>query len=91
MQNNSGAGDIYGLAQYAATGGNKLFKIFILKSLPKTFFAGFLAHEYMHVWQYQHNINPPIDICEGFCNLGSMAMYQKINTKFSTFLLEQMD
>lgn len=91
LQNNSGAGDTYGLAQYTATGSHKLFKIFILDNLPKTFFAGILAHEYMHVWQYQHNIHPPRDICEGFCNLGSMAMYQKINTKYSSFLLDQME
>lgn len=90
LHNNSGEADTYGLAQYAVTGGHKLFKIFILENLPKTFFAGVLAHEYMHVWQYQNNINPPRDLCEGFCNLGSMAMYQKINTKFSSFLLEQI-
>jgi hypothetical protein len=83
-------GDSYGLAQYTALGSQKQFKIFILDHLPKTFFAGVLAHEYMHVWQYQNNINPPRDICEGFCNLGSMAFYQKINTPLSKLLLEQM-
>ncbi len=91
LQNNSGSSDTYGLAQYTATGSHKLFKIFILDNLPKTFFAGILAHEYMHVWQYQYNIHPPRDICEGFCNLGSMAIYQKINTKYSSFLLKQME
>lgn len=90
MHNNNNIGDTFGLAQYTAIGPTKRYKIFILDNLPKTLFAGVLAHEYLHVWQYQNNINPPRDICEGFCNLGSMAMYQKINTKFSAFLLEQM-
>jgi len=88
---NTGIGDSYGLAQYTAIGSQKQFKIFILDHLPKTFFAGVLAHEYMHVWQYHNNINPPRDICEGFCNLGSMAFYQKINTPLSKILLEQME
>lgn len=91
MTNTSSFGDSFGLAKYVSVGSNKQFNIYILDNLPKTFFAGILAHEYMHVWQYQHNINPPKDICEGFCNLGAMAMYQKINTKFSTVLLEQME
>lgn len=91
LQNNKAMGDTFGLAQYFATGGNKQFKIFVLDNLPKTYFAGILAHEYMHVWQYQHNINPPKEICEGFCNLGAMAMYQKINTKLSAVLLDQME
>jgi hypothetical protein len=91
MHNSNSIGDTYGLAQYVAIGSTKQFKIFILDNLPKTFFAGVLAHEYMHVWQYQNDINPPREICEGFCNLGSMAMYQKINTQFSSFLLEQME
>jgi len=88
---NTGIGDSYGLAQYTTIGSQKQFRIFILDHLPRTFFAGVLAHEYMHVWQYQNNINPPRDICEGFCNLGSMAFYQKINTPLSKVLLEQME
>lgn len=91
MSSNSGFGDAYGLAQYTFNGSVKHFNICILEHLPKTFLAGVLAHEYMHVWQYQNNINPPRDICEGFCNLGAMAMYQKINTKLSSVLLEQVE
>lgn len=88
---NKGISNSYELTQYTAIGCQKQFKILILDHLPKTFLAGVLTHEYMHVWQYLNNINPPRDICEGFCNLGSMAFYQKINTPLSRVLLEQME
>jgi len=66
-------------------------KIFIIDNLTKTAFAGVLAHELLHVWQNDKGISPPRDICEGFCNLGSYAIYHAINNKKSLIFIEQME
>jgi len=66
-------------------------KVYILDHLPKVAFAGILAHELLHVWQNDKGITPPNDICEGFCDLGSYAVYSVINNPTALHFIEQLD
>ena len=66
-------------------------KVCILDHLPKIAFAGILAHELLHVWQNSKGITPPNDICEGFCDLGSYAVYSVINNPSALHFIEQLD
>ena len=66
-------------------------KVYILDHLPKIAFAGVLAHELLHIWQNDKGINPPSDICEGFCDLGSYAVYSAINNQLALHFIEQLE
>ena len=66
------------------------YKIYVLDTLPKIVFAAILAHEMLHVWQYENKLNPPKDICEGFCNLGSYLVLSVIDKPLSKFYIEQL-
>ncbi len=66
-------------------------KVCILDHLPKIAFAGVFAHEILHVWQNEKGISPPTDICEGFCNLGSYAVYSDINNPSALNYIKQME
>lgn len=66
-------------------------KVDILDHLPKIEFAGVFAHELLHVWQNDKGIMPPKDICEGFCNLGSFAVYSDINNPTAIQYIDQME
>jgi hypothetical protein len=70
---------------------NTEHKVYILDYLPKIEFAGVFAHEMLHVWQNDKGIRPPIDICEGFCNLGSYAVFSDINNPAAIIYIEKMD
>lgn len=85
----------YGLTQTFQT--SSLFvtqcshTVSILNSLPKIFFAGVLAHEYLHVWQNEHRIHLPPPYCEGFCNLGSYVVYKSINVDLSRYYIKRLE
>lgn len=69
-------------------------EITLLHGLPDLQFRGVLAHELLHVWLNEAGLQPPMDLMEGFCNLGSHAVYIKAPPKdreFATVLLEQME
>lgn len=55
------------------------YEIHIIRHLSRTGFAGTLAHEVLHLWQYQHNFNTPDLLCEGMCELGSYLFLKSIN------------
>ena len=67
------------------------FNIFILFGLPKIEFEATLAHELLHVWIEKNNFHSKIEIIEGFCNLGSMLIYDNDNTQFSKIHLKAME
>ena len=66
------------------------YKIYILDRLPTIEFEAVLAHEYLHVWLYENNIELPLTQREGFCNLGSYLIYKNDNTHFSAIHLKAM-
>jgi hypothetical protein len=84
-----------GLALYTKISSNGItkteHKVYILDHLPKIPFAGVFAHEILHVWQNDKGISPPRDICEGFCNLGSFAVYSDINNPTALNYIEQLE
>lgn len=65
--------------------------IFILYGLPRLMFEGVLAHELIHVWLNERQLNhhAPREI-EGFCNLGTAWIYQEDATPLANVLLERM-
>ena len=67
------------------------YKIYILDRLPIIEFEAVLAHEYLHVWLYENNIELPLTQQEGFCNLASAYIYQQNGSQFSTIHLDSMD
>lgn len=67
------------------------YKIYILDRLPTIEFEAVLAHEYLHVWLYQNNIELPLSQIEGFCNLASAYIYEHNGSKFSQIHLDSMD
>ena len=56
------------------------YHIVVRRYLARAVLAMVLSHELLHVWQYEHHINPPAAICEGFCNLGAYLIMQSIHT-----------
>lgn len=57
------------------------YTVYVYRQLSKVQFANVLAHELLHIWQYNMNINTIPLLCEGFCNLGSYVVLSKINNK----------
>ncbi len=66
---------ILGLAQ----GIGRDYTVFFYRHMSIVAFSDILAHELLHIWQYDHNINPDDLHCEGFCNLGSWFILRAIN------------
>ncbi len=69
---------------------SKKYTIYILFGLPQTEFEAVLAHEYLHIWIQEHDIEMHSSIVEGVCNLGSMIIYENDKTQFSKIQLEIM-
>jgi len=67
------------------------YKIYILDRLPTIEFEAVLAHEYLHVWLYENNIDLPPAKREGFCNLATAFIYKNDGSQFSTIHLDSMD
>ena len=53
-------------------------------------FKAVLAHELMHVYLFQNNINLSSQKTEGFCNLGAKLIYEDYNNQFSKIKLKAM-
>ena len=70
---------------------SKTFKIYILDNLPNLEFKSVLAHEYLHVWLHNENLDYNSSIIEGFCNLAAALVYQdNIGDRFSEINLDGM-
>ena len=67
------------------------YKIYILDRLPTIEFEAVLAHEYLHVWLYENNIELSPAEREGFCNLASSYIYEQNGSTFSHIHLDSMD
>ena len=64
--------------------------IYVLTHLPLTVFKAILAHELLHVYLFEHDLDLPSDVREGFCNLGSELVYEYENTPLADFHLQNM-
>ncbi len=65
-------------------------RIYILSHLPFLMFKAVLAHELLHVYLFQNDLDLRSDIREGFCNLGSEMVYKKDNSEYARFRLANM-
>jgi hypothetical protein len=65
--------------------------IYILNGLPLLEFNGVLSHEMMHVWLNERDIKLTDPETEGFCNLGTMKVYQDDGSEFAKILLDNME
>ena len=75
---------------YAEMKDNK-YNIYVLKYLSKTAFGNVMAHEMLHLWQFQHHIKAPQDISEGFCNMGSYFILQGIKSEVASVLIRGLE
>lgn len=66
------------------------YTIFIFRHLSKVQFANVLAHEMLHIWQYNRMINASSMYMEGFCNLGSYVVMKAIDNVESHATIERM-
>ena len=67
------------------------YTIYILFGLPRIEFEAVLAHELVHIWLYNNQVNLQTEIEEGLCNLGSALIYRNDGTHFSNIHLKAMD
>ena len=78
--------NVRGLAQANGTE----YTIYVYRELSRVAFAQVLAHEMLHVYQYKHHLSPPRAKCEGFCNLGSYVVLDKINNNESIAAIDNL-
>lgn len=86
LVSSDGVGDVLGLA----IRNGRRYDIRVLTNLSHTAMAGILAHEILHIWQYQRNLKAPQRICEGFCDLGSYEIYTQIKTQHSEVKIQML-
>ena len=67
------------------------YHIYILSNLHEEIFNAVLAHELLHVYLFQNQIDLKSDIREGFCNLGSSLIYENYSSKLSDYRLKNMN
>ena len=65
--------------------------LFVESHLTKIHFAGVLAHELLHAWNFQNLIiNIPDEWSEGMCNLSSYLTYKSIDFPLARIYEENM-
>lgn len=63
------------------------YEICVLRHLSRVAFAEVLAHEMLHIWQYNRYYSPVAPLCEGFCNMGSYYVLSLIgNAEAKAFM-----
>ena len=69
----------------------RTYQMFLLNGLPKVEFEAVLAHELLHVWLHEQKAALSLEKTEGFCNLGSLLIYENDGTQFSMIHLQAME
>ncbi len=69
----------------------KTHRVQVLNHLHRIVFAGVLGHELLHVWQHELGIKLRSELSEGFCNLGSWVVYQKMQTPISDAMMRHLE
>jgi len=64
--------------------------IYILSHLPLIMFRAVLAHELLHVYLFEKDLDLKSEIREGFCNLGSEMVYKNSSSEFAKFRQRNM-
>lgn len=74
-----------------ATQTGSLFEVTVLRHLSRVAFANVLAHELLHIWQYNRNLSPESSLSEGFCNMGSYYVLKHIATNEAHAFMEMLE
>jgi len=69
---------------------SKTSHIYILNHLPLVVFKAVLAHELLHVYLFEHDLDLSSANREGFCNLGSELVYESDGSEMAKFQLLSM-
>ncbi len=64
--------------------------VYVLFGLPKSEIRSVIAHELMHVWLNERQVEAPADVIEGFCNLGSDHVLRQDTTRVAWILMDNM-
>jgi hypothetical protein len=81
-----------GLTEYVSLPGKSRIastNFYLLYGMPRTQMKSTIAHELMHVWQFQHglmNIDPAL--CEGSCNYASYLLLEDMGTMECRFAMK---
>ena len=67
------------------------YHIYILSNLHRDIFNAVLAHELLHVYLFQNQLDLKSDIREGFCNLGSNIIYEHYGSRLSQYRIKSME
>lgn len=67
------------------------YDIYLYEGLSRTIYISTLAHEVLHLWLWDHNLDPEADIREGFCNLGSYMIMKQLKTEDSRFRMRMYE
>ncbi len=70
----------------------KRYSIYILDGMPRMHFIPALAHELMHVWQYENAPAGNIpQLCEGSCNYAALLVLRQIGGKEMEYQIAMLD
>ncbi len=64
--------------------------VYALFGLPKSEVRAVIAHELMHVWLNERQLDAPGDVIEGFCNLGSDHVLRQDPSRLAWILIDNM-
>ena len=67
------------------------YHIYILSNLHREIFNAVLAHELLHVYLFQNQLDLASDVREGFCNLGSNIVYEHYGSSLRQYRIKSMD
>ena len=70
---------------------SKVYNIYILDNLTELVFDAVLAHELLHVWLFENDLDYNAFLTEGFCNLGAMLIYDRSSTELAKVQLDVMN
>lgn len=90
MFEKTGSSNVLGVAYNERAGVEQLHVINIVNNLPKLDFAGVLAHEILHTWINQNNIQLDMAQKEGFCNYGEYLIFKSVGSEYGGNLIDAM-
>jgi hypothetical protein len=72
--------------------GGKTFKhsIYLLTHQNKVELAGALAHEMLHAWLVQNGVKMSPKLTEGFCNMGSWLLWNRLSSSLTEIYLKEL-
>jgi hypothetical protein len=66
-------------------------KVHLLDGMPRTQVVSTVAHEFMHIWQFQNGIlDQNAEVSEGSCNLASYLVLRKLGCPDADFVIDGM-